>query len=214
MRQFVLLFIFFWLLAMPLTGQSLSTDGSKVSNADAPMTVGIVVDNSGSFRMILERVIKAATAIIDDLRPDDESFLLTFVDTAKIRLRQEMTRDKADLRDAAENMFVEGGPTAILDAIVYASKYSGKNASDGHTKILVLITDGDDRENAASVEDAVKTAKAAGIRIFVLGLHEEKFYSKTVDRLIRETGGAKFVPKAPKEAPAAVADLLAAIRGN
>jgi Mg-chelatase subunit ChlD len=191
--------------------------GSDRRNAaPQPVSLGLVVDNSGSFRMIFDRVVSATNTIIEDLREGDESFLVTFVDTPKIVMRQEMTAKPQELRDSAENMFVEGGATAILDAVVFASKYLATQGAPGDTRsrVLVLITDGDERGSAASIDDAVKAAKDAGARIFVLGLFDEKFYSKIPDRLIKDTGGAKFVPKAPKDIPAAVASLLSAVRAK
>ena len=185
-------------------------------NSVRPLSIGIVVDNSGSYRTIFERVMTATNAVIQDLRPGDEAFLVTFVDTSKISLRQEMTSDRQELRDAAENMFIQGGSTSILDAVVFAAKYMGSQGSpeSDRPRVLVLITDGDERGSAASIEEAVKAAREAGVRIFVLGLHEEKFYSKVSDRLTRETGGAKFVPKIPKESTGMVSSLLSAIRAK
>ncbi len=181
-----------------------------------PLTIGVVVDNSGSLRMIFDRVVNNANSVIDDMRPADEGFLVTFVDTPKIALRQEMTAERAMLKDAVENMFVEGGQTALLDAVVFASKYMAEQAKPGpgRDRILIMITDGDERVSSATIDEAVLVAKAAKVRIFVLGLYDEKFYSKTVDRLIRDTGGAKFVPKVPSDTATAVAGLLAAIRSK
>jgi Mg-chelatase subunit ChlD len=180
----------------------------------APLSIAIVVDNSGSYRSIFDRVVKSTTQIIDDVRPGDEGFLVTFVDTPKIVLRQGMTTEKRDLQDAVDNMFIEGGPTAILDAVVFAAKHLSEHSTPGpdRSRVMILITDGDERESAATIDEALKAAKAANVRIFALGLFEEKFYSKVIDRLTRETGGTKFVPKMPKETPAAVTGLLSAIR--
>lgn len=186
------------------------------TDAGGPLTYGLIVDNSGSFRTILERVITSANSIIDNSREGDEGFLVTFVDTAKIKLRQEMTDDRQSLKDSADNMFIEGGPTAILDAVMFSAKYLSKNAKADaeRSRALILITDGDDRESATSIDDALKILKANKIRVFVLGLYDEKFYGKVVDRLTKETGGAKFVPKTPKEVSAAVSSLADAIRAN
>jgi Mg-chelatase subunit ChlD len=192
---------------------------NKTGESDAPpaaglLSIAIVVDNSGSYRSIFDRVVTSTTQIIDGVRPGDEGFLVTFVDTSKIVLRQGMTAEKKDLQDSVDNMFIEGGSTAILDAVVYAAKHLSEHSMPGadRSRVIILITDGDERESAATVDEAIKAAKAANARIFVLGLFDEKFYPKVIDRLIRETGGAKFVPKMPKETPAAVTSLLSAIR--
>src|SRR5262245_20246114 len=73
----------------------------------APLSYGLVVDNSGSFRLLLDKVISVVQAVIETQEPDDEAFLVTFVDTPKIKLRQEFTNRKAELDDAAQDMFIE-----------------------------------------------------------------------------------------------------------
>ncbi len=202
------------ILAAAVSAQNKGGETAAPSVARGPLSIAIVVDNSGSYRTIFDRVIKSTTQIIDDVRPGDEGFLVTFVDTSKIVLRQGMTAEKKDLQDSVDNMFIEGGATAILDAVVYAAKHLSEHSTPGadRSRVIILITDGDERESAATVDEAIKTAKAANARIFVLGLFDEKFYAKVIDRLIKETGGAKFVPKMPKETPAAVTSLLSAIR--
>lgn len=197
--------------AVPLAAQKAAPESSS-----SQLSFGLVVDNSGSYRTIFERVVTSANAIIDDARPGDEGFLVTFVDTPKIVLRQEMTQNRQDLRDSSENMFVEGGPTAILDAVMFSAKYMTEQAKPGaeRSRVLILITDGDERESAASIDEVIKTLKAANIKVFVLGLYEEKLYTKVLDRLSRETGGSKFVPKMPKETGAAISSLLSAIRSK
>ena len=199
-----------------MIAQDASVEPNAVKTPARPVTLGLAVDNSGSFRLIFDRVVDTANTIIKDLREGDEGFLVTFVDAPKIVMRQEMTANPRELHDSVENMFVEGGATAILDVVVFASRYLGTQGSpgDARSRVLVLITDGDERGSSASIEEAVKAAKDAGVRIFVLGLYDEKFYSKIPDRLIKDTGGAKFVPKLPKDIPATVSSLLSAIRAK
>jgi Ca-activated chloride channel homolog len=206
-----------FVLTMAASGaiaQTPATEQPAPAASSPSLSIGIVVDNSGSYRTIFDRVVTSTNTIIEDVRPGDEGFLVTFIDTPKIVLRQEMTRDKQDLRDASDNMFIEGGQTAILDAVVFAAKYINQHGDAERPRVLILITDGDDRASAASVEEALKIAKEAKVRIFVLGLYEEKFYPKVMDRLVKETGGAKFVPRIPKETAAAVTNILTAIRSK
>lgn len=179
-----------------------------------PVSYGLVIDNSGSYRTLLEKVIKLVLGIVDENKPGDEAFLVTFVDTPKIVLRQEMTDNKDDVRDSVENMFIQGGPTAILDAVKYSADYLSQQAkSDAdRSRVLVLVTDGDERESAAKIDDVLKTIKSANIRVFVVAIAEEKVYPKVIDRLTKETGGIKYTPKTRDEMTAAVKSLSAAIR--
>ncbi len=207
--------MFLAVAALTATAQAPASETPPAA-ATQLLTLGLVVDNSGSYRTIFDRVVTSTNAVIDDVRPGDEGFFVTFIDAPKTVLRQEITREKRDLRDASDSMYIQGGQTSVIDAVIFAAKYlAQQGASDAdRSRVIVLITDGDDRGSVGTVDEAVKFAKDARARIFVLGLYEEKFYPKVVDRLIKETGGAKFVPKMPKETAAAVSNLLAAIRSK
>ncbi len=192
------------------------TEIPENSAATLPVSYGLVVDNSGSYRTLLEKVIKLASGIIDENKPGDEAFLVTFVDTAKIVLRQEFTESKDELRDSAENMFIEGGMTSIVDAVKSSADYLSQNAK-GDTerqRSLILITDGDERKSSAKIEDVLKILAAAKIRVFVIAISDEKVYPKVIDRLSKETGGTKYEPKTRDEFTAAVKSVSAAIRSK
>ncbi|HEV8591718.1 MAG TPA: VWA domain-containing protein [Pyrinomonadaceae bacterium] len=171
--------------------------------ADAPKTepallsVGLVVDNSGSYRLLLDRVIDLASNIVDQKGGDDEMFLVTFVDTSKIVLRQDFTHVKSDLHDAAENMFIEGGQTAILDALKFSARLfsESENAPANSQRILILISDGDERNSAAKLDDVLKLLKDEKIRVYVIAISDERLNTKLLDRIAKDTGGEKFVPK-------------------
>jgi VWFA-related protein len=182
--------------------------------APAPVSYGFVVDNSGSYRTLLEKVIKMVSDLAAENKPGDEAFLVTFVDTSKIALRQEFTESTDELRDAAESMFIEGGFTSIVDAVKSSADYLSENAKTApeRTRALVLITDGDERKSTANIEDVLKTLKAANIKVFVIAISDEKVYPKVIDRLTKETGGTKYTPKTRDEIAAAVKSLSAAIR--
>lgn len=180
------------------------------------VSYGFVVDNSGSYRAFLERIITIVKSVADANAAGDETFLVTFVDNAKTVVRAEFTADKNEIKDAAENMFIEGGLTTVLDAVRLSVDYLAANSKDepGRRRALVLITDGDDRSSSAKIEAVIAAAKNANVRIVVIGMSEEKLNTKLLDRLARETGGRTFYPKTPKESNAIGSDVAAAIRGN
>ena len=180
----------------------------------APVSYGLVVDNSGSFRSLLDKVITAVSDVVEENEANDEAFLVTFVDTPKIVLRQEFTYKKAELHDAAQNMFIEGGQTAILDAIKSAADYLGENArtDPGRLRAIVLVTDGEDRASETKIEDVLRLLKEQNIRVFVIGMAEGKVFTKILDRLTKTTGGSMVTPKVRSEIPAAVKQIAAAMR--
>ncbi len=216
MKQIAAISVLFLVLGSLANAQKQVPVVPETVSVPIPVSYGLVIDNSGSYRTLLEKVIKLVNGIVDENKPGDEVFLVTFVDTPKIVLRQEMTDSKEDLRDSVENMFIQGGPTAILDAVKYSADYLAQQAkSDAdRSKVLVLVTDGDERESAAKIDDVLKAIKSANIRVFVVAIAEEKVYTKVIDRLTKESGGTKYTPKSRDEITAAVKSLSAAIRAK
>jgi|SRR5215204_118334 len=182
----------------------------------AAVSYGLVIDNSGSVRSLLDKIINLTSDIVAENGPDDEAFLVTFVDRPKIMLRQEFTSQKAELTDSVQNMFIEGGQTAILDAVKTSADYLVKNASTEGSRLraLILVTDGEDRESGSKIDDVLKTLKEQNIRVFVIAMSEGKILAKLIDRLTKETGGMKFTPKTRPEISATAAQISAAIRAK
>jgi VWFA-related protein len=181
-----------------------------------PLSYGMVVDNSGSFRTLLDNVIAVVSDVIEENTDDDEAFLVTFVDTPKIVLRQEFTSKKSELHDAAQNMFIEGGQTAILDAVKSAVDYLAHDAKTdpGRKRALVIVTDGEDRASGTKIEDVLKILKAQNVRVFVIAMSEGKLFTKILDRLTKETGGIVVTPKARGDMAAAAKKISAAMRNE
>lgn len=208
-------FITACLLSMLLLCLSVSAQVTAEGKpAKVPVSYGLVVDNSGSFRSLLDRVITVVSDVVEENSADDETFLVTFVDTSKVVLRQEFTDRKSELHDAAQNMFIEGGQTAILDAVKISADYLAKNArtEGSRSRALVLVTDGEDRESGAKLEDVLKQLKEQSIRVFVIAMADGRVYTKLIDRLTKETGGMKLTPKNQVELVAAAREISAAIR--
>lgn len=180
------------------------------------VSYGLVIDNSGSYRTLLDKVIELVSDIVEENKAGDEAFLVTFVDSSKIAVRQDMTGNSSDLRDAAENMFIEGGLTSILDAVKFSADHLAAKSTPGfnRSKVLILISDGDERKSFASFQDVIKSLKAENIKVFVIALAEDKVYTKVIDRLSKETGGTKYTPKTRDEIRAAGKSLSAAIRAK
>ncbi|HEX8367100.1 MAG TPA: VWA domain-containing protein [Pyrinomonadaceae bacterium] len=190
------------------------TTGGATQKAVVPVSYGIVVDNSGSYRLIMDRVIEITKDIVEGNKADDETFLVRFVSSDKIKLLQDFTVSKDELHAAADEMYVEGGLTSILDAVDFAARHLAEktNNETARRKILILLTDGDDRQNKAKIEEVLKFLKDNQIQVYVVGISEEKVSTKIIDKLTRETGGRKFIPKTPAEVSAMIKELSTTIR--
>ncbi len=190
---------------------------TKTEDAQAAHTAisyGIVIDNSGSYRRLLGSVIDLSKDIVEENKADDETFLTRFVGLDRIKILQDFTESKEALHDAADEMFIEGGLTALLDAVYFSAKHLAENAKNeaNRKKILVLITDGEERKSEIKADELLKYLKEQQIKVYAVALADEKVSQKVLDRLTRETGGKKYLPKNRAELPAIVKELANAIR--
>lgn len=178
------------------------------------VSYGIVVDNSGSYRTILDSVVETVHNVVEENKADDETFLVRFTDASKIDLVQDLTASKDRIHAAAEDLYIEGGLTAIYDALNFAAEHLVENAKQdaGRRKVLVLITDGEDRSSKTKIDDILKFLKDEKIEVFTVGLSDGKLFSKNLNRLSKETGGKSFEPKTRNEIASAVKSLAAAMR--
>lgn len=190
-----------------------------VSKADVPVNYGMVVDNSGSLRFQLEKIIEAGKILVAANKPEDASFVVRFVSSDKIEILQDFTKNKNDLNEALDNMFPDTGQTAIIDAVMLAAENAGKyeknkRTEDKSRRALILITDGEDRDSYYKEEDLFKMLREADVQIYPIGFVSEltkegglikdspqKKAIKFLERLARETGGKPYFPKTLDEMP-------------
>jgi len=197
------------------SGQSPTTAKGNIPLEKPSLSYGVVVDNSGSYRMIFETVIQSANQIFKANNANDEAFLVRFVDANKISLVQDFTSSKEELQSAAESMFIEGGQTAILDGVYFSAKHlAEKDASENRRRFLILITDGEDRKSATKIEEVLKFLKDEKIQVFTLGLSDGKIYKSLLERLSKETGGKSFMVEKRSEIEAIVKQLTVAVRAQ
>jgi VWFA-related protein len=178
-------------------------------NEVLPVSYGLVVDNSGSLRSQANKVVTAAKYLVGQNGPDDETFVERFVSSDNIQILQTLTTDEGALNNALDSMRIQGGQTAMLDALYLAGDYLIKNAGRaGATKrslALVLVSDGEDRQSAHKAEEVLKLLKSGGVRVYCVGLTEaledsRGFISKgkrqtakdLLSKLADETGGRVF----------------------
>ena len=210
MRRFRLIAILFLaaICALQTPAQNSVAEGSN------GISYGIVIDNSGSFRKLLEDVIAFVGKILDAQAPTDETFFIRFVNTEKIKLEQELTSSQSEIRDSAENMYIEAGQTAIVDAVRVAGNYLAENGKPELTgrRSILIVTDGDDRVSVTKPEQAIKILKDAGIKLIAVAVSDEKVQTKLLDRMARETGGKLFVLKHKGELRTIAGEVAAALR--
>jgi Ca-activated chloride channel family protein len=192
---------------------------TSFTREEVPITYGLVVDNSGSLRNQIGQVIEAGKTIISSNKQGDETFVVRFVSSDEIKIMQDFTADRQSLTDALEDMYVEGGQTAIVDAVYLAAEHAsdrrkGDPVEDKRRRALILVTDGEDRASFYKQEALFEALKEEDVQIFVIGFVNELekdrgFISKSkrdkavslLDRMAKETGGRAFYPNSLSELP-------------
>jgi len=132
---------------------------------DAPVSIGIVVDNSGSMRDKKDKVAAAALALVRASNPRDEVFILNF--NEKAYLDQPFTDDIATLEKALERIEPRG-ETAMRDAISLALDYLKRGKQD--KKVLLVVTDGNDNSSQESKDQLEREVRSSGVLIYSIGL--------------------------------------------
>jgi len=167
---------------------------------DIPVSIGLVIDNSGSMYRKRPAVNKSTLDLILASNPKDEAFVVNFADDAYID--QEFTSDVNKLRDGLGHIESRGG-TALYDAVVASAD---KLAADAKRpkQVIILITDGEDNASTLNLEQAIRRVQQlSGPVIYCIGLlfgdemsrSEVRHARRALEMLSQETGGIAFFPK-------------------
>lgn len=182
------------------------------TKSEVPTNYSLVIDNSGSLRSQLDKVIEASKIIVNTNRPDDETSVIRFVSSENIRIEQDFTPDKTLLNEALDNLFVEGGQTAIIDAVYLAAEKiteyeKNRDPTDRKRRALILVSDGDDRDSFYKEQQLFNLLRETDVQIYAIGFvgeldKEGGFISKSpqgkakalLERMANETGGKVYFP--------------------
>ena len=168
---------------------------------DVPVSMGLVIDNSGSMRDKRAKVEAAALALVKASNPDDEVFIVNFNDEAFLDNPhgKDFTSDVKEMEDALTRIDSRGG-TAMRDAIRMSIDHV-KEKAHKDKKVLVVVTDGNDNSSVVGLEDLVKAAQQSEVLIYSVGLlsdeerREAKRAEKALEALAEATGGETFFPR-------------------
>ena len=164
---------------------------------DAPVSIGIVIDNSGSMRDKRAKVAAAALALVTHSNPQDEEFIVNFNDDTY--LDQPFTNDIKKLETVLGRIDSQGG-TAMRDAISLSIDYMKQKATRDR-KVLLVVTDGNDNTSSIELEPLVRKAQASEVLIYCIGLlseedaHDRKSAQHALKELAEASGGQDYYPK-------------------
>jgi Ca-activated chloride channel family protein len=203
---------------------------SSLTTVEVPIINALVIDNSRSLRSQLEKVIEAGKILVGKNRPQDESIIVRFVSKDKIEVVQDFTTNKSLLNNALDNLFVEGGQTAIIDAVYLAAKkveqyQNSQKKDDFKLRALIVVSDGDDRGSTYQEQQLFELLRASNVQVYAVGfvsnLSKEADASGTnrqekakdfLTRLSQETGGKVYFPNSIDELPQIATDISGELR--
>ena len=173
-----------------------------------PLTIGILLDTSGSQMNVLPlEQIAGAEFLKDVLTPKDEAFLISF--DINVNLLADYTNSPREIKRAMDSAIINTGAgtgsvtgngnprgTLLFDAVYLASH--DKLRQEAGRKILVLLTDGGDQGSQETLKTATEAAQKANAIIYVILIADRGFYSgfgmgysgeADMERLAKDTGG-------------------------
>ena len=168
--------------------------------ADSPLTLGLLIDVSGSQRTVLAEQLRASRQFLDKvLRKDqDQAFFVRF--DRQVQVLPDLNLPEPDTKKPGAR------GTALYDAIVFAAR---RIAGQPGRKALLVLSDGYDTSSSASLAAAVETAQRADVLVYSIRFLDRDVFAfeipasqggspvpregrKALERIARETGGGFF----------------------
>src|SRR5438128_3830013 len=165
---------------------------------DVPVSMGLVIDNSGSMRDKRPRVNEAAITLIQTSNPQDEAFVVNFNDDFYLDLDKDFTSSIPELKEALERIDSRGS-TAMRDAILGSLDHLKKASKD--KKVLLVVTDGEDNASRNSLEKMIREIQKTDTVIYTIGLlgqenkKEAKRARKVLEQIAAASGGLAYFPE-------------------
>ena len=188
-------------------------------HSDIPVSMGILVDNSGSMRDKRAAVNAAALDLVRASNPSDEAFIVNFSDEAF--LDQDFTSDINKLRQGLGHIESRGG-TALYDAVVASADQLSQGARRPK-QVLLIVTDGEDNASTLNLEQTIRRVQdLQGPVVYAIGLlfgedahgGEAHRARRALQLLSDETGGMAFFPRSLADVDTIAAEVARDIRNQ
>jgi len=173
------------------------------SSEDAPISLGVIFDTSGSMKTKFDRAREAIVEFCKTANPQDEFFMISFSDTV-----QELSDFTSSVEDIQARLLfaVPKGRTALLDAI-YLGLHKMKQARY-ERKALLIISDGGDNRSRYTEGQIKSLVKEADVQMYAIGIfdadfrtEEESWGPELLESITQITGGREFTVGDPSELP-------------
>ena len=188
---------------------------NAAQHLDLPVSMGILIDDSGSMRDKRAAVNAAAYQLLNASNPSDEAFVVNFSD--RPYLDQGLTTDRVALN---RGMFRSdpAGTTAMYDAVAASADELAKHGKN-RKQVLLIVTDGADNASRLSLEQSIRRVQGlAGPVVYTIGLlfddepGESQQARDDLERLSRETGGVAYFAQSLDEVNTIAAEVARDIR--
>ncbi|SPE24241.1 von Willebrand factor type A domain protein [Candidatus Sulfotelmatomonas gaucii] len=170
---------------------------NSVQHMDLPVSMGILIDDSGSMRDKRNAVNAAAIHLLNASNPSDEAFVVNFSDRAY--LDQRLTTDRVAL-DRGMSHFDTTGTTALYDAVAASADELAKSGKN-RREVLLIITDGADNASRLNLQEAIRRVQnLGGPVVYPIGLlfdaekDESDKAKNALETLSEDTGGIAYFP--------------------
>ena len=192
---------------------------TQFSSEDAPLSIGIIFDCSGSMGHKMEKSRQAVSEFFKTANPEDEGFLVQFSDSA--HLAQPFTGNLDEIQNKLT--FTQSkGRTALLDAI-YMGLHEMKKAKNPR-KALIVISDGGDNNSRYTRTEVKNLVKEADVQIYAMGIYEsgpargrtseEMEGPALMSELAEQTGGRQYEVDSLNELPDVAAKIGVELRNQ
>jgi len=195
------------------------------AHADVPVTMGIVIDDSGSMRDKRQAVNAAALIFAKTSNPQDQVFVVNFNDVYYLDTPGDFANTIEDLKSALDKIDSRGG-TALRDAVIASLDHLKLGNRD--KKVLLVITDGEDNASRYTLEELMNAAQKSSAVIYTIGLlgsdetsslfkirgGEAHRAAKVLKDLAEATGGEPYFPKSLDEVESTCRQIARDIRNQ
>jgi VWFA-related protein len=192
---------------------------TQFSSEDAPISIGLVFDTSGSMGPKLQKSRQAAAEFFKTANPQDEFFLVQFNDRPELTVPFTMDTDKIQ---STLTFTQSRGRTALLDS-VYLAMHEMKKAHNPR-KALLIISDGGDNSSRYTETEIKNAVREADVQIFAIGIFEmmgnrgrtpeEAAGPSLLNELAEQTGGREYAVENIAELPDIAAKIGIELRNE
>lgn len=173
-----------------LYDQKIEQQLTHFSNDNSPVSVGIILDMSGSMGNNILSARKSIIRFLEQGEAEDEYFLVTF--NQRAALVQDFTRKSENIQGEMAITNAKGR-TALYDAIYLGLEIIRE--AQNEKKALIIITDGEDNSSRYTFSEVKDYVKESDVQIYVIGQRGELGYGRgVIAEIVRLTGGRAFFP--------------------